>query len=207
VDLEEPEEIAWFEENRQPESEAPEEYRNRGPDRDGDDGPADRSTEQAARRYSEGDEVDTPAGIGVVTEIRTEAFEGPAGEQVEPSDDSPAYIIATQGGAEVFRASDLRADQIEVEGVANPTDELDEAAARAELADRADLVDDGRRFDYPESWEESPTPNRVILLKAWAGLGGRFTSCRREMAGEVRSPARFCASMKDRVLNWEGWRQ
>jgi len=167
----------------------------------------DQKHEQAARRYSEGDEVETPAGIGVVTEIRTEPFDGPEGEQVEPSDDSPAYIVATEGGAEVFRASDLRAGSIEVEEMDDPTNELDEAAARATLARRADLVDDGRRFDYPESWQESPTPNRVILLKAWAGVGGRFTSCRREMTGEVRSPARFCASMKDRVLMWEGWRQ
>jgi hypothetical protein len=159
----------------------------------------------AATRYSEGDEVDTPQGPGVVVEIRTEAFEGPGGSDVEPSDNSPAYVVAVKSGAEVYRADDLSDGTISVDGVSDPAGDLaDDAEAGG--VDAAN-PDDGRRFDYPDSWDESPTPNRIILLKAWAGLGGRFTSCRRKMAGDVASPARFCASMKDRVLMWEGWRQ
>jgi hypothetical protein len=159
----------------------------------------------AARQFSEGDEVDTPDGPGVVAEIRTESFDGPGGDEIEPSDDSPAYIVAVRSGANVFRADDLTDGSLDVDGVDDPVSDLDDAAEAAAI--ESANPDDGRRFDYPESWEESPTPNRIILLKAWAGLGGRFTSCRRKMQGKIASPARFCASMKDRVLMWEGWRQ
>ena len=160
---------------------------------------------QADQSFSEGDEVDTPSGMGVVVEIRTEPFEGPSGDDVDASDDSPAYVVAVEDGAKVYRADDLSDGSIDVEGVDDPSSDLaDEAEAM--LAD-VEAADDGRRFNYPDSWDESPTPNRIILLKAWAGLGGRFTSCRREMTGEIASPARFCASMKDSVLQWEGWRQ
>lgn len=147
--------------------------------------------------FSEGDIVDTPDGVGVVVEIRTEDFDGPDGA-VEASEESPAYIVGVESGAAVFRASELSEGEIETD-IENPESELT-SNLRANQ-------DDGRRFDYPESWEKSDTPARLILLKAWAGLGGRFTTCRREMAGEIASPSRFCASMKDRVLEWEGWRR
>jgi hypothetical protein len=198
---------------------------------------------QAARieaaDWSEGDEVDTPDGAGVVVEIRTESFDGPDGAVDWASDDEPAYVVGVESGAKVYRGDDLSDGELDVDGVDDPTGDLAVEAARAgygpavaELKDRyrdgdlsearferlvgaaltaqtqgVEAQDDGRQFDYPDSWDESPTPNRIILLKAWAGLGGRFTTCRRKMAGEVASPARFCASMKDRVLLWEGWRQ
>ena len=163
-------------------------------------------TASAAQQFSEGDEVDTPDGPGVVVEIRTGTFEGPGGDEIDPSEDSPAYIVAVRSGAKVYRPGDLTDGSLDVEGVDDPVDDLDDAAEATAAAEAAN-PDDGRRFDYPDSWDESPTPNRIILLKAWAGLGGRFTSCRRKMAGNIASPARFCASMKDRVLEWEGWRQ
>lgn len=158
-----------------------------------------------ARRYSEGDEVDTPDGVGVVAEIRTEPFEGRDGEELEASSDSPIYVVGVEDervGVGFYRASDLSTTTIDVEGVEDPSADL--ASNAAELVDNQD---DGRTFDYPPSWRKSSTPNRIILLKAWAGLGGRFTTCRREMAGEIASPSRFCASMKDAVLQWEGWRK
>lgn len=155
--------------------------------------------------YDEGDEVDTPAGEGVVVEIWTEPREGPSGENVTASEDSPAYLVGVEDGARAFKASDLDLleNGIQVDGVDDPAADL---AADGDDSDREN-VDDGRRFDYPPSWRKSETPNRIILLKAWAGLGGRFTSCRRKMSGKVRSPNRLCASMKDAVLQWEGWRQ
>jgi len=162
------------------------------------------TSQEALQAFSEGDEVDTPAGVGVVVEIRTEGFTGPDDEDVEASEDTPAYVVAVEDGARVYRESELEAGEIEAD-----VDQPEEALrVYGDLAgDTEALQDDGRTFDYPESWRESETPARVILLKAWAGLGGRFTTCRREMAGEVASPARFCASMKDSVLQWEGWRQ
>jgi len=161
----------------------------------------------ADTRYSEGDEVDTPDGVGVVVEVRTENFEGPDGE-IEASEDSPAYVVGTEDGVGFFTASELSEGAIEVEGVDEPQDTLSAWVDIVAAEGRLDTLQDGR-FDYPESWEESETPNRLILLKAWAGLGGRFTTCVREMRGELTgSPDRFCASMKDRVLGgWEGWRQ
>lgn len=165
-----------------------------------------------ATRYSEGDEVDTPDGVGVVVEIRTEDFEGPDGD-VESSDDSPAYVVGTEDGAAVFRASELESTTIDVD-VDNPTGQLTSNAANLHDPTRRDILQTlGLRanqeghFEWPESWEESETPARVIALKAWAGLGGRFTTCRREMAGEIASPSRFCADFKDRILQWHGWRQ
>ena len=161
----------------------------------------------AAQQFSEGDEVDTPDGPGVVAEIRTEAFEGPDGEEIEPSEDGPAYIVAVRSGANVYRPDDLSDGSLDVEGVDDPVSDLGDVAEAAFEAAEAANPDDGRRFDYPESWNESPTPSRIILLKAWAGLGGRLTSCQRKMQGEVASPARFCGYLNDRVLEWEGWRK
>lgn len=157
-----------------------------------------------AATFSEGDEVDTPAGMGVVVEIRTENFTGPSGDEVEASDDNPAYVVGVMEGARVYREDELEDGTIEVD-LDNPEADLKEAAASMAL--EGQHPDTGLRFDFPPSWRKSETPSRLILLKTWARLGGRFTSCRRKMAGDVALPARFCASMKDRVLEWEGWRQ
>lgn len=148
-------------------------------------------------RYSEGDEVETPDGVGVVVEIRTENFEGPDGD-VEASEDSPAYVVATMDGGAVFKASDLEAATIEVD-VEDPEAQLAAMPAGAHLQEG--------HFSWPESWKESNQPAKLIALKAWAAMGGRFTTCRQEMAGEIASPSRFCADFKDRILGWEGWRE
>lgn len=154
----------------------------------------------ANQEFSEGDEVDTPDGVGVLVEIRTEDFEGPDGS-VTASEDDPAYVVGTMDGASVFREDDLSEGEIETD-VENPEGEL------AEEMDANVRANQETTFGIPDSWRESDQPARLILLKAWAGLGGRFTSCVREMRGDlVGSPDRFCASMKDRVLQWEGWRQ
>jgi len=212
VDLQHEESVDWLKATREEDREV--EVKPIG------DEPADWGavTASLGRQYSEGDEVETPDGVGVVAEIRTESFDGPNGDEVEASDDSPAYVVATRDGAAVFRASDITAGEIAVDGDTDPAGDLAEAAAALDVA-AADAApdaeppsagalagDNGRTFDYPDSWQESETPNRVILLKAWSGVGGSFSSCRSELSGEVAAPARLCASMKDRVLNWEGWR-
>jgi hypothetical protein len=165
-----------------------------------------------ATRYSEGDEVDTPDGVGVVVEIRTEDFEGPDGD-VEASEDSPAFVVGTEDGAAVFRSSELESTTIDVD-IDDPAAQLTSNAADIYDPTRRDLLQaiglrgnrDGH-FSWPDSWEESDTPARIIALKAWAGLGGQFTTCRREMGGEISNPNRFCADFKDRILGWEGWRE
>jgi hypothetical protein len=155
----------------------------------------------ALASFSEGDEVETPDGVGVVVEVRTSEFEGPDGDDVDASEDDPAYIVATEDGAAVYRTDDLEEGSIDV-GMDDP-----EAALALDIGcDESALLQEGH-FSWPESWKEADQPARLIALKAWAGLGGRFTTCRREMAGEIASPSRFCAAFKDRILGWEGWRQ
>jgi len=167
-------------------------------------------------RYSEGDEVETPDGRGVVIDVLQEddTF---AGTAIEASTSSPTYLVATEGGRpawDQFNASDLQQTTIEVEGVDDPTD----AAAEAEAAMDLHLAEENTGadsiaelgvtdWDYPPSWRKSPTPNRVILLKAWAGMDGSFDGCQREMRGEIGRTAPFCAAMLDRVLLTEDWRE
>jgi len=171
---------------------------------------------QLATRYSGGDEVETPDGRGVVIDVLQEddTF---AGTAIEASTSSPTYLVATEGGRpawDQFNASDLQQTTIEVEGVDDPTD----AAAEAEAAMDLHLAEENTGadsiaelgvtdWDYPPSWRKSPTPNRVILLKAWAGMDGSFDGCQREMRGEIGRTAPFCAAMKDRVLLTEDWRE
>lgn len=101
-----------------------------------------------------------------------------------------------------------------MEGVDDATDAAAEAEAMLDthLADAdtdADTIAElgVTDWDYPPSWRQSPTPNRVILLKAWAGMNGSFDGCQREMRGEIGRTAPFCAAMKDRVLLTEQWRE
>jgi hypothetical protein len=158
-------------------------------------------------RYSEGDTVDTPDGIGVVSEIRTESFDGTEGE-VEASEDSPAYVVALASADKTvgfYTASDLSATEFPETDVESPESDLE---AMFDLADATEYeaLQDGF-FSWPESWQESAQPARLIALKAWAGMGGRHTGCVREMRGNVSRPNAFCADFKDRILGWEGWRQ
>jgi len=61
---------------------------------------------------------------------------------------------------------------------------------------------------YPDSWEESEKPNRLILLDAWTSFNPpSFRGCRREMRGKIRRVNSFCASMKDELYGYEGWRE
>jgi hypothetical protein len=179
-------------------------------------GESDHDGELAATgSYSEGDEVDTPEGVGVVVEVRTEEFDGPDGETIDATSDDPAYIVGVETGVEVYRESDLSSGEIDPD-VENPEGELDvDDDAEGSRASVEAIRGDGR-FQIPESWEESETPNRLILLKAWAGMGGQFDCpsgdcCKGTMIENGMNPKaanRFCAAMKDRTLGgWEGWRK
>ena len=171
----------------------------------------------AAGSYSEGDEVDTPEGVGVVVEVRTEEFDGPDGDVIDATSDDPAYVVGVETGVAVYRESDLSSGEIDA-GVDQPEEELDVDEgedAEGSTASVEAIRGDGR-FQIPESWEESETPNRLILLKAWAGMGGQFDCasgdcCKGTMMKNGLNPKaanRFCAAMKDRVLGgWEGWRK
>jgi len=152
-----------------------------------------------ARQYSEGDVVQSPQGLGVVTGVETEPFTGKNDEEIDASDSSPTYIVGLKDarvGVGFYSASELDSAEMPDTGVDDPTAALaaPDPDADAELAETT--------FGIPDSWEDSPKPNRLILLDAWSSMGGTFRGARRELG----SP-RLAASMKDRVLQWEGWRQ
>ena len=151
-----------------------------------------------ATQYAEGDVVQSPQGLGVVTAVETEPFEGKDGE-VDGSESSPTYVVGLKDqrvGVGFYSASELDAAEMPDTGVEDPT-----AALAAPDAD-GDAALAETTFGIPDSWEESPKPNRLILLDAWSSMGGTFRGARQELGSK-----RLAASMKDRVLQWEGWRE
>jgi hypothetical protein len=152
-----------------------------------------------ARQYSEGDVVQSPQGLGVVTGVETDPFTGKNDEEIDASDSSPTYIVGLKDarvGVGFYSASELDSAEMPDTGVDDPT----AALAAPDPDGDAALVE--TTFGIPDSWEDSPKPNRLILLDAWASMGGTFRGARRELGSN-----RLAASMKDRVLQWEGWRE
>jgi len=153
-----------------------------------------------ATQYSEGDAVQSPQGFGVVTEIRTEDFTGKDGDTVEASNNSPTYVVALQDarvGVGFYKASQLDATEFPETAVEDPEEALFDAYTTPDEALQVETT-----FGIPDSWEKSEKPARLILLDAWSSMGGTFRGARQELGS-----ARLAASMKDRVLQWEGWRQ
>jgi hypothetical protein len=166
-----------------------------------------------ATRYSKGDVVSTPdSGVGVIAGVITEDKElsddAPDTdlEAIDASEDSPSYVVVTEDedqGMAILKASELESTTIETE--VDALDATKEAAAMAELApDGSEMAE--LDFTMPESWRESDTPARVIALKAFQGMGGSFTGCKREMRSEVSDPDEFCGSFLDEVLRYPYWR-
>jgi len=78
-----------------------------------------------------------------------------------------------------------------------------------ELIDIPGVDDPGVGWsDYPDSWEESEQPNRLILLKAWTAMGATWRGCFREMSTNMtpKGARKLCSSMKDEVYGTEMWR-
>jgi len=168
----------------------------------------------AAADFSEGSKVEFDGQEGVVVEVWTSGErEGPDGETYQASDDSPVYIVATADGAvavpgDALSSSDWGSD------VDSPDQDLSDSVEASAPDGDADIEASVTDWDYPDSWDESSTPNRLILLDAWSSMGGQFDCgggcCKGTMmsGGMPEGAANaFCASMKDRVLLWEGWRQ
>lgn len=152
--------------------------------------------------FDDAEVVDTPDGMGVIDDVITEG----SVDGMDASEDEPVYAVVVEDedvGVGFYRESDLSSATIEdLPGPENPEQEVSED----ERDTNADTLQDGR-FQWPESWRESNTPARVIALKAWAGMGGSFDGCVREMRGNLTgSPDRFCADFKDRLLGTETWR-
>jgi len=156
-----------------------------------------------SRQYAEGDVVQSPQGLGIVSGVETESFEGKNGE-IDASSGSPTYVVALKDarvGVGFYSAAELDSAEMPDTGVDDPTAELAATYGDHSLAamGEADLAE--TTFGIPDSWQESDKPDRLILLDAWSSMGGTFRGARKELGSN-----RLAASMKDRVLQWEGWR-
>lgn len=160
---------------------------------------------ESLAEFSEGDEVDTPDGFGLIDDVITEGTV----EDMEASGDNPVYAVVVEDesvGVGFYRESDLSSGSVDdLPGPEDPTSDL-EALADIHNATDAEALQDGF-FEWPESWEESETPARIIGLKAWGGMNASFDGCVREMRGNLTgSPDRFCADFKDRLYGTDLWR-
>jgi hypothetical protein len=156
--------------------------------------------------FSEEDDpvVNTPDGIGVIDDVITEG----SVEDMDASEDNPVYAVVVEDedvGVGFYREDELESASIdELPGPENP--EEDVGGGEEQDTNARDTLQDGF-FSWPESWQDSETPARIIALKAWAGMGGSFDGCVREMRGSLTgSPDRFCADFKDRIYGTETWR-
>lgn len=78
-----------------------------------------------------------------------------------------------------------------------------------ELVNVPGVDDVGVGFEsWPDSWNESERPNRLILLDVWASMNGTWRGCFREMSSSMtpRRSRRLCSAMKDEVYGTEEWR-
>ena len=161
---------------------------------------------------SAGDPVETPRGDGVVTDVVNDGFEFD-GEDVERG---MVVVALADGGMDFFPQSEVSASDWFSDEDVTPTElaegttenvyqqaeaagvDLHDAAFTGYLAANEDPEVGFRTL--PDGW------TRKSVLQAWASLGGTFRTCRADMAGEIASPARFCAALKDEVLGTERWR-
>jgi len=161
---------------------------------------------EALAEFDDGASVDTPDGFGIIDDIITEG----SVDDMDASDDDPMYAVVVEDesvGVGFYREGDLSDASVDdLPGPDDPTSELEAMADIHNATGDTEALQDGF-FEWPESWEDSEQPARVIALKAWAGMGGSFTGCTREMRGSLTgSPDRFCADFKDRLYGTEQWR-
>ncbi len=172
--------------------------------------------------------------MGTIVELHTSEFS--LGDTTfEGSQDEPLYVVATDQATYIVDESEIRQENWEsvdesddaeptpealaedgemnenyanIEGTTDPhPDQTPTVNKVNEIQGEIDVGGAGTGFDsYPDSWEESDTPARMILLDAWASMGASFDGCQREMRGEIGRTAPFCAAMKDEVYGTTSWR-
>jgi hypothetical protein len=138
----------------------------------------------ANAQYAAGDEVEVPDGPGVVVDVLTDDIPDDA------PDADTIYVVAHEDGFGFYDTESVEKSEI-------PVDEPSKVEVKADNPTAND-------WSHPPSWRKSEQPARLILLKAWAGMGGTFRGCRSEMGGPQYND--FCAAMKDAVLGTEEWR-
>lgn len=172
----------------------------------------DEATRRNANRYSQGDPVSTPQGVGVVIEVMTSPDEE---AEIEASESSPTYAVAVEDGrvgVEFYKASEIHSTELNTP-VDNPAADIQEEATRSnsieEYIQRAIARFRGNadgRFSWPDAWQEADAPARLIALDAWSSMGGDVESCISEMRGSIADPGRFCADFADRLYGTDYWR-
>lgn len=148
---------------------------------------------------SEGDEVATPDGRGVVAAVLTSDFEFPQGADeltdISASDDEPAHVVGLESvGSAVYREAALESTDLDDDGAPESTD-------GETLTDIVDEDVNGLD-DLPEGWD------RDSVLEYWSSIGGSWEECTDEMReelGEERAKA-HCSAMKDEVVRTQRWR-
>jgi PBSX family phage portal protein len=190
---------------------------------------AAKSSKHAA--YEAGDTVEYRDGQqGMVVEVWTSGtVSWPVGEEdsedVETDTDDPLYLVVrATGGSELFNESELaETDDFLSDATGGDPGALAEDGETAKLYDAVEDPSDPAEWDTAKAVIHklnlpgvddpevgfSSLPNgwtRLSVLKAWRSLGMSFTSCVADMQGEIRSPKRWCAAMKDEVLMTERWR-
>lgn len=164
---------------------------------------------ELADELRENEPVTTPDGRGVIVETHDDEFEFQ--EETYTPENGPLYIVATEAGADVYGEGDLEPSDWPEEVDSKPPGDVVGAKLAAGYADLADphdpeavaeLVTPGVGFDsWPDSWEQSDTPARLIALDAWTSMEASFTGCMKEIGDR-----RICAAFKDEMLQWTGWR-
>lgn len=163
------------------------------------------SESQSENSLRTGSIVETPEGKGVVDEIITELGEDEEiqGTDLDPSDDSVYVVALVSGGFAFFKSDDVSSSEFDVDVDGDSTEQIQSANAQSRL--RSILPFASNDWTMPDSWKESDTPARLILLDAWASMGGQFDCDGSCCMGELDSE-RLCAAMKDAALGTTEWR-
>jgi len=140
----------------------------------------------------EGDIVELPSGdIGGII------MEGGEDVQIEDEPVGEGEVVVAYGdrqGYEIVDVDELSEGEIDTPDNADPED-LTQVSANEYTAN-----DVG--FDsWPDSWEESDIPARIIALDAWSSMGGTWRGCFSEIGD-----AEICSAFKDEMLGTTAWR-
>jgi hypothetical protein len=174
-----------------------------------------------ANRYSEGDIVDTPAGIGVVAAAISETVEDDAlaetenvPDRIDASPDSPMYGVVTENAGQpvrFYKASEL--SMAEIDSDVDPFGTVGDEEAEAACPPSGEEQTAELAWSPPESWRESDTPARLIALDAFSSMGGKHGGsdasggCVGTMQGKVADADGWCAGFIDYVYGgYDFWR-
>lgn len=164
-----------------------------------------RSLDARAQSFSEGDVVEYDEGhTGVVLEVHSSSFEPPgADSEHEVPADETVYVVArdTQGFG-TFTESELSGGEFPDDVPGGDLDDVEASVTQASVASYTGMDANAIGFDpgEPEGW------TRLSYLKAYSSVGGSFSACTTEMAGDVTDPTRWCAALKDEVYGTTEWR-